>query len=135
VARYRFLDMFGLLGKRPGVHGHSALDGVSLEIARGEKLPSLAPAPARARSSLITSVIEPTSGTLEVKGKAHALLQIGTGFHPDFTGRENAHSYLAQLGVTGREADRKYARSWHSRSSRNTSASRSRRIRAGWPFA
>ena len=53
-------------------------------------------------------MIEPTSGTLEVKGKAHALLQIGTGFHPDFTGRENVFAYLAQLGVTGAEAERRY---------------------------
>ena len=70
-------------------------------------------------------MIEPTSGTLEVKGKAHALLQIGTGFHPDFTGRENVYAYLAQLGVAGREADRNAApRSSSLPSSRSTSTSR-----------
>jgi len=56
---------------------------------------------------LVTKVIEPTSGILDVKGHVHALLQIGTGFHPDFTGRENVRAYLAQLGITGVEADRK----------------------------
>jgi len=39
----------------------------------------------------------------------HALLQIGTGFHPEFTGRQNVHAYLAQLGVTGAEAERRCA--------------------------
>jgi lipopolysaccharide transport system ATP-binding protein len=108
---YRFLDMFGLLGDRPGAYTeHSALDGVSLEIRRGEKVAFIGRNGAGKSTllKLVTSVIEPTSGTLEVKGKAHALLQIGTGFHPDFTGRENVFAYLAQLGVTGAEAVRRY---------------------------
>ena len=108
---YRFLDMFGLLGNRPGAYTeHSALDGVSLEIRRGEKVAFIGRNGAGKSTllKLITSVIEPTSGTLEVTGKAHALLQIGTGFHPDFTGRENVFAYLAQLGVTGTDAERRY---------------------------
>ena len=108
---YRFLDMFGLLGDRPGAYTeHSALDGVSLEIMRGEKVAFIGRNGAGKSTllKLVTSVIEPTSGTLEVKGKAHALLQIGTGFHPDFTGRENVFAYLAQLGVTGKDAERRY---------------------------
>ena len=108
---YRFLDMFGLLGDRPGAYTeHSALDGVSLEIMRGEKVAFIGRNGAGKSTllKLITSVIEPTTGTLEVKGKAHALLQIGTGFHPDFTGRENVFAYLAQLGVTGADAERRY---------------------------
>ena len=109
---YRFLDMFGMLGKRAGAYTeHAALDGVDLEIRRGEKVAIIGRNGAGKSTllKLLTSVIEPSSGTLTVKGKAHALLQIGSGFHPDFTGRENVYAYLAQLGVTGREADRKYA--------------------------
>lgn len=109
---YRFLDMFGLLGNRPGRYTeHAALDGVSLEIRQGEKVAFIGRNGAGKSTllKLITKVIEPTSGTLGVTGKAHALLQIGSGFHPDFTGRENVYAYLAQLGVTGREADQKYA--------------------------
>jgi ABC-type polysaccharide/polyol phosphate transport system ATPase subunit len=109
---YRFLDMFGMLGNRPGAYTeHAALDGVSLDIRRGEKVAFIGRNGAGKSTllKLFTKVIEPTSGTLEVKGKAHALLQIGSGFHPDFTGRENVYAYLAQLGVAGREADRKYA--------------------------
>jgi ABC-type polysaccharide/polyol phosphate transport system ATPase subunit len=109
---YRFLDMFGMLGDRPGAYTeHPALDGVSLDIRRGEKVAFIGRNGAGKSTllKLFMKVIEPTSGTLEVKGKAHALLQIGSGFHPDFTGRENVYAYLAQLGVAGREADRKYA--------------------------
>ena len=44
-----------------------------------------------------------------MSGRVHALLQIGTGFHPDFTGRENVHAYFAQLGITGPDAERRFA--------------------------
>jgi lipopolysaccharide transport system ATP-binding protein len=109
---YKFLDMFGMLGRKPGAFTeHAALDGLDLEVRRGEKVAFIGRNGAGKSTllKLITHVAEPTSGTLEVKGKVHALLQIGTGFHPDFTGRENVYAYLAQLGVTGREAERKYA--------------------------
>lgn len=109
--RYRFLDMFGMLRNTAGAYSeHAALGGVSLDIRRGEKVAFIGRNGAGKSTllKLLTGVIEPTSGTLDVKGKAHALLQIGTGFHPDFTGRENVFAYLAQLGVTGREAVRRY---------------------------
>ncbi len=109
--RYRFLDMFGMLRNAAGAYTeHAALGGVSLDIRRGEKVAFIGRNGAGKSTllKLFTGVIEPTSGTLDVRGKAHALLQIGTGFHPDFSGRENVYAYLAQLGVTGREADRKY---------------------------
>lgn len=108
--QYRILDMFGML---PGGAGrfteHAALDGVSLEIHRGEKVAVIGRNGAGKSTflKLVTNVIQPTSGSLEVSGKVHALLQIGTGFHPDFTGRENVYAYLAQLGVAGAEAIRK----------------------------
>lgn len=108
---YRFLDMFGLLKNKVGAYTeHAALDGVSLEIRSGEKVAFIGRNGAGKSTllKLFTGVIEPSSGTLAVKGKAHALLQIGSGFHPDFTGRENVYAYLAQLGITGREADRKF---------------------------
>src|SRR5919202_2877465 len=110
--QYRFLDMFGLLGKKRGAFTeHAALDGVNMEILRGEKVAFIGRNGAGKSTllKLITNVTEPTSGQLKVKGKVHALLQIGTGFHPVFTGRENVYAYLAQLGVTGREANRKCA--------------------------
>ena len=109
---YRFLDMFGLLGNRQGAYTeHAALDGVTLEIARGEKVAIIGRNGAGKSTflKLVTGLTQPTTGALEVKGKAHALLQIGSGFHPEFTGRANVYAYLAQLGITGDEAERRCA--------------------------
>jgi ABC-type polysaccharide/polyol phosphate transport system ATPase subunit len=109
---YKFLDMFGMLGSRPGAYTeHAALDGIDLDVRRGEKVAFIGRNGAGKSTllKLITNVVQPTSGVIDVKGKVHALLQIGTGFHPDFTGTENVFAYLAQLGVTGREAQLKYA--------------------------
>lgn len=111
-AGYRFLDMVGMLRRREGVFTeHAALDGVSLDVKRGEKVAFIGRNGAGKSTllKLVTKVIEPTSGSLVVQGKVQALLQIGTGFHPEFTGRENVFAYLAQLGVTGRAAEGKYA--------------------------
>jgi lipopolysaccharide transport system ATP-binding protein len=109
---YRFLDMFGMLGDKPGAFSeHSALDDVNLEVRRGEKVAVIGRNGAGKSTflKLVTKVIQPTAGSMDVKGDVHALLQIGTGFHPDFTGRQNVHAYLAQLGVTGADADRRCA--------------------------
>jgi ABC-type polysaccharide/polyol phosphate transport system ATPase subunit len=107
---YRFLDMFGLL--KPGPRAfteHTALGGVNLEIRRGEKVAIIGRNGAGKSTflKLVTNVIQPTAGSLRVVGDVHALLQIGTGFHPDFTGRENVRAYLAQLGLSGAEAARR----------------------------
>lgn len=107
---YRFRDMFGLLGNVPGAYTeHAALDGVDIAIGRGEKVAIIGRNGAGKSTflKLVTRVIQATSGTLDVTGHTHALLQIGTGFHPDFTGRQNVYAYLAQLGITGQEAARR----------------------------
>jgi len=107
---HRFLDMFGWLRANDGAYTeHAALAGVNLEIRRGEKVAFIGRNGAGKSTllKLLTGVIEPTSGTLSVTGQAHALLQIGSGFHPDFTGRQNVIAYLAQLGVVGSDAARK----------------------------
>jgi len=107
--RDRVLDMVGLLGSARGGREFAALDGVSLEIARGEKVAVIGRNGAGKSTllKLVSRVTQPTSGTLEVSGTVHALLQIGTGFHPDFTGRQNVSAYFAQLGITGADADRR----------------------------
>jgi len=109
---YRFRDIFGLLGDKQGAYTeHAALDGLNLDIRRGERVAIIGRNGAGKSTflKLVTGVIEPTSGELQVNARVHALLQIGTGFHPDFSGRENVYAYLAQLGITGADANAKCA--------------------------
>lgn len=108
---YRVLDLLGVCPPGEAFYSeHPALDGIDLSINNGEKVGIIGRNGAGKSTLLkiITQVIRPTAGTMNVRGKISALLQIGTGFHPDFTGRQNAYSAMAHQGITGRQADRKF---------------------------
>lgn len=87
---------------------HVAIDNIDLEIRAGEKVAFIGRNGAGKSTllKLITGVIEPTSGKLDIVEETHALLQMGSGFHQEFTGRQNVNGYLANLGVAGKEAER-----------------------------
>src|SRR3989338_10098497 len=109
--RYRLLDAFGLLFKPEGKYdAHTALDNINLEIFQGEKIAIIGQNGAGKSTllKLICKIIKPSSGDIQVTGTVHPLLEIGTGFLPDFTGKENVYTYLANLGVTREIADQKY---------------------------
>ena len=55
---------------------------------------------------LIAGTARPTTGTIEVQGRVSALLELGAGFHPDFTGRENVYLNASILGLSRKETDR-----------------------------
>ncbi len=57
---------------------------------------------------LISRILEPTAGSVSVRGKVSALLELGTGFHPDLTGRENIFLNGSLLGVPRKEMQRRY---------------------------
>lgn len=57
---------------------------------------------------LITRILEPTSGHIKVNGKVSALIELGAGFHPDLTGRENIFLNGSILGISRKEMNRKY---------------------------
>jgi lipopolysaccharide transport system ATP-binding protein len=108
----RVLDMMGVLRDGAGRRftEHVAIDRVGLEVARGQRV-AIIGRNGSGKSTLlklIARVVQPTSGTVDVRGNVHALLQIGTGFHAELTGRQNVYAYLAQLGVTGGDADHRY---------------------------
>ncbi len=54
---------------------------------------------------LISGVTRPSSGTVQVSGRMGALLELGTGFHPEYTGRENIYFSAAMLGLEGAETE------------------------------
>lgn len=57
---------------------------------------------------LISGILKPTSGSLAVDGRISALIELGAGFHPEITGRENIYINGIMLGLTRREIDRKF---------------------------
>jgi ABC-type polysaccharide/polyol phosphate transport system ATPase subunit len=57
---------------------------------------------------LITGIMEPTTGRIDVRGRLSALIEVGAGFHPDLTGRENIYLNGTILGMNRAEIDRKF---------------------------
>ena len=57
---------------------------------------------------IISKIIEPTQGTIRVRGRIASLLEVGTGFHPDLTGRENISLNGAILGMSKSEICSKF---------------------------
>jgi len=103
-----------LLGPKSAVAAHlsiaaqrgfreiQALRGVSLQIGRGEVV-GLIGYNGSGKSTLlqiIAGTLSPTNGQITVRGKVAALLELGSGMNPDFTGRENAYLYGSILGVS-----------------------------------
>jgi ABC-type polysaccharide/polyol phosphate transport system ATPase subunit len=108
---YRILDLLGLCPPSPQYYTeHVALQPIDLTIGRGEKVAIIGRNGAGKSTllKLITGATNPTSGRLELHGRVSPLLQIGTGFHPDFTGRQNVFASLAHMGIIGREAARRF---------------------------
>ena len=57
---------------------------------------------------ILSRITEPSEGEVRVRGKVASLLEVGTGFHPELTGRENVYVNGAILGMTRREVDKKF---------------------------
>ncbi len=57
---------------------------------------------------ILSRITEPTSGHVQIRGRVASLLEVGTGFHPDLTGRENIYINGTILGMKKREIDRKF---------------------------
>lgn len=84
------------------------LRGLDLEIGRGEAVAVIGPNGSGKSTALrlVAGVYEPTRGSVETQGRISSVIELGVGFHPELTGRENVFVYGAVLGMGRREVSR-----------------------------
>ncbi|MEL6814076.1 MAG: ABC transporter ATP-binding protein [Cyanobacteria bacterium J06598_3] len=107
----KVLDVFGLnkllFWRKYYFQEFWALRDFNLTVRRGERL-GLIGRNGAGKSTLlkiIASTVVPTEGNVNVGGKIQALMELGTAFHPEFTGRENIRASLAYQGLSGADID------------------------------
>jgi len=105
----RVRTLYALMRNRDDFASFRALHDISLSIQRGESLGVVGENGAGKSTLLkvIAGVVKPSSGRLHVNGKIGALLELGAGFHPEYTGRENIYLAAALMGIDREQFDSK----------------------------
>ena len=105
----RLKQMF-MWGGRKYYREFEALKDVSFEVMKGETV-GVVGRNGSGKSTLLKIIcgrLNASGGIIETKGRVAALLELGSGFNPDFTGRENVYMNAAVLGLSRKEIDAKY---------------------------
>ncbi|MDD7962148.1 ABC transporter ATP-binding protein [Microbacterium thalli] len=96
--------------RRPLASTFRAIDDVSFQIAEGESvaLLGLNGSGKSTMLKLISGVLQPDQGRVLTRGRVAGLIEVGAGFHPDLSGRENIFLNAAILGMTKKEIEQRY---------------------------
>ena len=86
---------------------HWVLNGVSFEVKRGEAIGLIGQNGCGKSTTLkmLTKILYPDVGTIEMKGRVSSLIELGAGFHPDMSGRENIYTNASIFGLSRKEID------------------------------
>lgn len=103
-------DVFRNIGTSSQAEYHYAVNGVNFRLKRGESLGIIGPNGAGKTTTLklLSGVTKPTSGYISVNGRFSALIELGAGFHPDLTGRENVYLNGTILGMSRAEITERF---------------------------
>lgn len=108
---HSFKETFiGFLQKKKLTSDFNALDGLSFEIREGESVAILGYNGSGKSTTLklISGVLRPDAGWVRTRGRVAGLIEVGAGFHPDLTGRQNVYLNAAILGMTKEEIDNRF---------------------------
>jgi len=96
--------------RKPLTTDFHALDGVSFEIGEGESVALLGfnGSGKSTMLKLISGVLTPDAGSVLTRGRVAGLIEVGAGFHPDLSGRENIFLNAAILGMSKKETEARY---------------------------
>lgn len=108
---HSFKETFiGFLKKKKLTSDFNALDGISFEVHEGESVAILGYNGSGKSTTLklISGVLRPDAGWVRTRGRVAGLIEVGAGFHPDLTGRQNVYLNAAILGMSKDEIDRRF---------------------------
>jgi len=102
--------IIAFIKKRKMSTGYTALDGVSFTVTEGETVGLLGfnGSGKSTTLKLISGVLRPDSGKILTRGRVAGLIEVGAGFHPDLTGRQNIYLNAAILGMNKKEIDARF---------------------------
>jgi lipopolysaccharide transport system ATP-binding protein len=106
-SRERLQAFAALLFGREPAHGAKVLNNINLEVVRGQSLGIIGENGAGKSTLLkvLTGVIQPTTGRVMVHANVAAMLELGAGFQPDFSGMDNVRMKASLMGLSSKELD------------------------------